>query len=188
MFILFSVTDPPYGIREPTSKVGSTKEQVEAIPEEYLDNHIPQKIDYGLGDIFVDLLAFANLHMACKGRLAFWMPVNREFYNEDMLPMHPCFEMVANCEQILSSHTSRRCLVFQKVRQSADFADEQACREKVREMATQFRENFFKAQQLPRLERKERLKKYGHLNMLTGFGDELGQPVQESVTDQFGKK
>ena len=85
MFILFSVTDPPYGIREPTSKVGSTKEQVEAIPEEYLDNHIPQKIDYGLGDIFVDLMAFANLHMPVKGRLAFWMPVNREFYSEDMV-------------------------------------------------------------------------------------------------------
>ena len=84
-YILFSVTDPPYGIREPTSKVGSTKEQVEAIPEEYLDNHIPQKIDYGLGDIFVDLMAFANLHMPVKGRLAFWMPVNREFYSEDMV-------------------------------------------------------------------------------------------------------
>ena len=104
------------------------------------------------------------------------------------LPSHPCFRLVANCEQILSSHSSRRCLVFQKVLQSADFADEQACREKVREMATQFRENFFKAQQLPRLERKERIKKYGHLNLLTGFGDELGQPVQERVTDQFGEK
>ena len=182
------MTDPPYGIREPASKVGSTKDQIEAIPDEYLDNHIPQKIDYGLGDIFVDLMAFANLHMPVKGRLAFWMPVNREFYSEDMLPSHPCFRLVANCEQILSSHSSRRCLVFQKVLQSADFADEQACREKVREMATQFRENFFKAQQLPRLERKERIKKYGHLNLLTGFGDELGQPVQECVTDQFGEK
>jgi len=79
------VTDPPYGIREPASKVGSTKDQIEAIPDEYLDNHIPQKIDYGLGDIFVDLMAFANLHMPVKGRLAFWMPVNREFYSEDMV-------------------------------------------------------------------------------------------------------
>ena len=79
------MTDPPYGIREPASKVGSTKDQIEAIPDEYLDNHIPQKIDYGLGDIFVDLMAFANLHMLVKGRLAFWMPVNREFYSEDMV-------------------------------------------------------------------------------------------------------
>ena len=78
---IFAVTDPPYGIREPAAKVGTTKDQKEAIiPEEYLGNHIPQKIDYGLGDIFVDLLAFANLHMPCKGRLAFWIPVNREFY------------------------------------------------------------------------------------------------------------
>ena len=87
------MSDPPYGIREPTSKVGSNKAEVEAIPEEYHGTHIPQKIDYGLGDIFVDLLAFANLHLSNKCRIAFWIPVSREFYSQDMLPRHPCFEM-----------------------------------------------------------------------------------------------
>ena len=162
---MISVTDPPYGIREPAAKVGSTKDQIEAIPEEYQDSHIPQKIDYGLGDIFVDLLAMAQTHLAMRGRLAFWIPVNREWYSQDMLPRHPCFDLVANCQQVLSSHTSRRCLVFEKVRESADFNDEEECREKVREMASKFRENFFKAREIPRAERKERLKKFGHLNM-----------------------
>ena len=73
--------------------------------------------------------------------------------------------LVANCEQVLSSHTSRRCLVFQKVYQEKEFLDEEDCRQKSREMASKFRENFFKAQQIPRLERKERLKKFGHLNL-----------------------
>ena len=32
---MFTVSDPPYGIREPAAKVGSNKAEVEAIPEEY---------------------------------------------------------------------------------------------------------------------------------------------------------
>ncbi len=37
------VTDPPYGIREPTTRVGTTKEEV-VITEEQLPHHIPQKV------------------------------------------------------------------------------------------------------------------------------------------------
>ncbi len=159
------VTDPPYGIREPAAKVGSNKDEVEAIPQEYQGTHIPSKVDYGLGDIFIDLLSFSNLHLRLGARLAFWIPINREYYSIEMLPAHPCFELVANCEQVLSSHTSRRCLVFQKVRDGQDFQDEEKCRQRVRDMAAKFRENFFKAQEIPRVERKERIKKYGHLNM-----------------------
>ena len=86
------MTDPPYGIREPANKVGSNKSQVE-IPEEYQDSHIPQKIDYGLGDIFIDLLSFASKKLVKNGRLAFWIPINRESYTLDFLPSHPCFEL-----------------------------------------------------------------------------------------------
>ena len=59
----------------------------------FAGSHIPQKIDYGLGDIFIDLLAFANSHLPTKCRIAYWIPVSREFYSEDMLPRHPCFEL-----------------------------------------------------------------------------------------------
>ena len=72
---------------------------------------------------------------------------------------------VANCEQVLSTHTSRRCLVFEKIKETADFSDEEQCRQKVREMATKFRENFYKAQTLSKTERKERMKKFGKLNL-----------------------
>ena len=160
------VTDPPYGIREPTAKVGTTKAETDIdIPDPQA--HIPQKIEYGLGNIFVDLLAFANSHLTLNGRLAFWFPVNREFYSSEMLPCHPCLNLVANCEQILSSHTSRRLLIYEKHLNSAEFTAEQEadCRAKVCQMASKFKENVFKAQELSRAERKERLKKFGHLNL-----------------------
>ena len=66
---------------------------------------------------------------------------------------------------MLSTHTSRRCLVFEKIKETADFSDEEQCRQKVREMATKFRENFYKAQTLSKTERKERMKKFGKLNL-----------------------
>ena len=67
---------------------------------------------------------------------------------------------------MLSTHTSRRCLVFEKIKETADFHDdEEQCRQKVREMATKFRENFYKAQTLSKTERKERMKKFGKLNL-----------------------
>ena len=72
-------------------------------------------MDYHLGDIFADLLIFAASSLVDGGRLVFWIPVNREHYSEEKLPSHPRLKLVANCEQWLSSHTSRRCLVLEKV-------------------------------------------------------------------------
>lgn len=160
------VTDPPYGIREPTAKVGSKKEAPD-VPEEYQGNHIPQKVEYDLGDIFLDLLDFAAANLVLGGRLVFWIPVNREHYTPEKLPAHPCFKLVANCEQVLSSHTSRRCLVMEKTESldNVELDSNREARQGVHETAAQFREQFFKAQQVGRLERKERIKKYGHLNM-----------------------
>jgi tRNA (guanine10-N2)-methyltransferase len=109
------VTDPPYGIREPAFKVGAKRAET-VIPEEHVGKHFPQKVDYGLGDIFADLMAFASRHLRMNGRMAFWIPVNREFYDPEMMPKYPGLELIANCEQVLSSHTSRRCLLYQKVR------------------------------------------------------------------------
>lgn len=37
------ITDPPYGIREPTEKVGTRRVNPE-IPKEYLETHYPQKV------------------------------------------------------------------------------------------------------------------------------------------------
>ena len=37
------ICDPPYGIREPTTRVGTTKDNV-VITEDQLAHHIPQKV------------------------------------------------------------------------------------------------------------------------------------------------
>lgn len=37
------VTDPPYGIREPTEKIGTSRKNPE-IPKEFLEVHFPQKV------------------------------------------------------------------------------------------------------------------------------------------------
>jgi hypothetical protein len=76
-----------------------------------------------LGDIFADLLTFAANSLVEGGRLVFWIPVNREHYSEEKLPTHPNLKMVANCEQWLSSHTSRRCLVLEKVKSEVDYTN-----------------------------------------------------------------
>jgi tRNA (guanine10-N2)-methyltransferase len=39
----------------------------------------------------------------------------RRDYSEDRLPMHPCFQLVANCEQVLTKFTSRRLLTLEKL-------------------------------------------------------------------------
>jgi len=65
----------PYGIREPTEKVGSARGI--PIPEEMLPVHYPSKTKYGLDDIFRDLLNLATHRLKLNGRLVFWIPIVR---------------------------------------------------------------------------------------------------------------
>ena len=54
------ITDPPYGIREGTTKVGTEKDYSEtSIPEELLSRHYPQKVSYSLEHLLRDLLTFS---------------------------------------------------------------------------------------------------------------------------------
>ena len=118
----------------------------------------------------MDLVVFASQHLVKNGRLVFWIPVNREHYattDTDALPSHPCLRLVANCEQIISSHTSRRCLVYEKLKEPLEVSqiDIETAKFKIHKSTEKFRENFFKGQEISRAERKDRLKKYGHLNL-----------------------
>ncbi|XP_040575850.1 tRNA (guanine(10)-N(2))-methyltransferase homolog [Lepeophtheirus salmonis] len=154
------IADPPYGIREPTEKIGTLRENV-SISEEHLPQHYPSKISYDLSEIIDDLLNFAATHLELGGRIAFWYPVNREEYNKKKLPSNSSLKLCANCEQILSSHTSRRLLVFEKI-------NNQGCHSenvKTDRVDNKFREHFFNANSLTKKERKERIKEYGHLNL-----------------------
>ncbi|KAJ8974635.1 hypothetical protein NQ317_019869 [Molorchus minor] len=105
------ITDPPYGIREATERVGTIKENY-TVEEKHLSTHVPAKIEYGISNIYRDLLRFSAKHL--KNRRP------NEDYNENCLPSHPCLKLVANCEQGLSKVTSRRLLTFEKINHPTD--------------------------------------------------------------------
>ncbi|XP_008554085.1 tRNA (guanine(10)-N2)-methyltransferase homolog [Microplitis demolitor] len=113
------ITDPPYGIREATERIGSAKSNPN-IQENQVATHIPSKIIYNLPHIFYDLLDFAVRHLVVNGRLVCWFPVYRDYYSTDQLPSHPCLKMIANSEQILSIHSSRRLLTYVKIREPCE--------------------------------------------------------------------
>ncbi|XP_066253670.1 tRNA (guanine(10)-N2)-methyltransferase homolog [Euwallacea similis] len=118
------ITDPPYGIRETTERVGTQKHDY-VIREKHLATHIPAKVEYGIPNIYRDLLDFSAKHLKLGGRLVCWFPIFRDDYTEDCLPMHPCLKLLANCEQPLSKVTSRRLLTYEKTRHpSVDEVDD----------------------------------------------------------------
>ena len=114
------VTDPPYGIREPTERVGSARPVPGPIPARHLAAHYPAKVAYGAGALFGDLLRLAADRLPLGGRLVFWLPVTRAGYTADRLPGHPCLRLVANSEQPLTARASRRLITLQKWREPAD--------------------------------------------------------------------
>ncbi|CAG9769697.1 unnamed protein product [Ceutorhynchus assimilis] len=109
------ITDPPYGIRESTEKVGTEKPNY-TVSEEHLATHIPAKIEYGIPSIYKDLIIFASKHLKVGGRLVCWFPVLRDDYTVNCLPKHPCLKLLANSEQPLSKVTSRRLLTYEKTK------------------------------------------------------------------------
>ncbi|KAA8591537.1 hypothetical protein FQN60_016911 [Etheostoma spectabile] len=86
------ITDPPYGIRESTRRTGSHKDVTRSPDVFYAESHVPVSQAYHLSDIFTDL------------------------YSEEMVPLHPCLRLISNCEQTLSSHTSRRLITMEKIK------------------------------------------------------------------------
>uniref|UniRef100_A0AAX7U5R4 tRNA (guanine(10)-N(2))-methyltransferase TRMT11 n=1 Tax=Astatotilapia calliptera TaxID=8154 RepID=A0AAX7U5R4_ASTCA len=108
------VTDPPYGIRE------ATRRTVHHILY-FEESHVPVSQAYHLSDIFTDLLNFSAHHLVMGGRLVYWLPVYRPEYCEEMVPLHPCLQLISNCEQTLSSHTSRRLITMEKIKEPEEF-------------------------------------------------------------------
>jgi len=154
------ITDPPYGIREGTTKLGSQKDYTKtAIPEQYLENHYPEKVAYTLHQLLIDLLNFSARSLQVGGRLVYWLPVIRQSYSPDKAPAHPGLRLVADCEQVLSSHTSRRLLVMERVEGEGMAV--------VSKELTLFKEQCYLpiGGSISRKEKKERIKEHGHLNL-----------------------
>ncbi|XP_072175830.1 tRNA (guanine(10)-N(2))-methyltransferase homolog [Diadema setosum] len=124
------ITDPPYGIREKTRKVGSDKEPY--VRDDQTSFHMPVTQSYFLSDIFTDLLNFSAHFLRLNGRLVYWLPVYRPEYSEDQIPQHPCLQMVANDEQILNSSISRRLITMEKKQHviESTFSQATICKDK----------------------------------------------------------
>ncbi|XP_070533692.1 tRNA (guanine(10)-N(2))-methyltransferase homolog [Ptychodera flava] len=115
------ITDPPYGIREATRKIGSSKDYT--IEEEQIAAHVPCSIGYHLADIFTDLLNFAAFYLRLGGRLVYWLPVSRPEYSPDQIPDHPCLTLISNSEQVLNISISRRLVTMEKTREIEEIED-----------------------------------------------------------------
>lgn len=113
------ICDPPYGVRAGGRKSGGRKllngvvDQYN-IPEELKQNHIPSTAPYTLAECLHDLLHVAAKMLVIGGRLVYFYPAAREEYCAEVIPSHPCFQLVANCEQILTRRWSRRLITMLK--------------------------------------------------------------------------
>ncbi|KAK7603244.1 hypothetical protein V9T40_003243 [Parthenolecanium corni] len=112
------ITDPPYGIREATEKIGTSKERQNSSSICNSETKFPSKVIYSFHQILFDLFYFSAAHLKLNGRLVTWIPVYRDDYDEDhYIPQHPCFTLISNCEQIISRVLSRRLLTFEKTKE-----------------------------------------------------------------------
>ena len=112
------ITDPPYGIRESSRKVGHKKEDMNAWDD--CAQHYPEKKQYHLDQVFKDLLNFSAASLVVGGRLVYFLPVNRNEYTDDFVPKHPSLTLVGNYEQVLNTHSSRRLIVMEKTANSIE--------------------------------------------------------------------
>eukprot|EP00941_MAST-03F_sp_MAST-3F-sp1_P001432 g1432.t1 len=108
------VCDPPYGIRAGARKIGSSREVVKKVAEEFQDCHIPQVQAYAAIDIMNDLTEYAAKSLKVGGRLVYLLPALPDFKAEE-LPEHPCLRFVAMSGQSFSYCFTRFCVTFEKV-------------------------------------------------------------------------
>ena len=137
------ICDPPYGVRAGGRKSGGRKllkgtVRPYTVPEEKKDTHIPSTAPYSLAECVHDLLHLAAKMLVMGGRLVFFYPVVRDddFVDVAKFPEHPCFKLIASCEQILSLRYSRVLLTMVKVGPYTEEVEKMA-----EEQHREFREN-----------------------------------------------
>ncbi|PAV84744.1 hypothetical protein WR25_13677 [Diploscapter pachys] len=112
------VSDPPYGVREKSSKCGRKEPKPDWIikKDQYVQSY-PEKTVYELSNTFTDLLNLAASKLVIDGCLSFWYPIVVQTYSEKSLPQHPALKLIFNCLQPLTTKTSRRLLTYKKIRE-----------------------------------------------------------------------
>lgn len=127
------ICDPPYGVRAGGRKSGGRKllkgvVGPYTVPEEKRTNHIPSTGAYSLAECVHDLLDLAAKMLVMDGRLVYFYPVVREddSSSSPSFPEHPCFKLIASCEQILSFRYSRVLLTMVKIKPYTDDIAESA--------------------------------------------------------------
>ncbi|KAL9251414.1 tRNA (guanine(10)-N2)-methyltransferase-like protein [Drosera capensis] len=139
------ICDPPYGVRAGGRKSGGRKllkgaVEPYTVPDDKRAGHIPSTAPYSLVECVHDLLDVAAKMLVMGGRLVFFYPLLREGeVAETEYPEHPCFRLVASCEQILSFWYSRVLLTMVKI---ASYTE--AIAETARKMHLDFKENHLK--------------------------------------------
>ncbi|KAK6945564.1 Ribosomal RNA large subunit methyltransferase K/L-like, FLD domain [Dillenia turbinata] len=139
------ICDPPYGVRAGGRKSGGRKLLKGAVspytvPDDKRTDHIPSTAPYSLVECVHDLLDLAARMIVMGGRLVFFYPVLREDDSVDThFPKHPCFKLVAACEQMLSYRYSRVLLTMVKIR---PYTEEIAESAKLKHL--EFKENHLK--------------------------------------------
>lgn len=110
------------------------------VPDDKRTNHIPSTGAYSLAECVHDLLDLAARMLVMGGRLVYFYPVLRDDDSGDTdFPEHPCFKLVASCEQILSFRYSRVLLTMVKIKPYTDDIAESA---RIKHM--DFKENHLK--------------------------------------------
>ncbi|XP_058950203.2 tRNA (guanine(10)-N2)-methyltransferase homolog [Pocillopora verrucosa] len=141
------ITDPPYGIREGARKLDTNMEIHEE--NESVDQTSPCSAVRGcrLSEILTALLDLAARHLVLHGRLVYWLPIYRPSYSDEFLPSHPCLRLVANSEQGLSRHVSRRLITMEKIKENAVGGPNMSVvHQKFLESCDNFRDNYFSQQ------------------------------------------
>lgn len=109
------ISDPPYGVRECSEKIGSKKVR-KPLSEDKV--RYPAKTSYTIVELLVDLLSLSAKHLKIGGRLVYWLPVTKitDSDCQDFIPRHPCLRLVSFCEQQLAAKVSRVMVVMEKTR------------------------------------------------------------------------
>lgn len=109
------ISDPPYGIRECSEKIGKRKER---LPKKEHKVRYPSKISYRMDELLNDLLSLAAEHLKIGGRLVYFLPViESDNPFEESIPRHPCLHLKSYSEQSMIGKNFRLMVIMEKTRE-----------------------------------------------------------------------